>query len=376
MASSIAAIPHSQPNDVDNTASNLPDPLTQKNNHQELGKMIEPSSKAGETACKEDTQPHQHVQFTESREQTSRSGRPDTMAIQTAPNTPPRGRSGIRGWKESPQNLLKKAVSASRSRSRRRLLSAKERALSPTPASRRNRTSLRYGSIASSVQSSADGSPEIQAMLKWEVVPDLELVNQALEQLSCRSEGEDTCPSGTQQQLQLLATLLATARADGKKLLTEAMHARSIGHTEICRAKCVQIVHSPHVESETKVYAYNILSTMASVGQAERFLNESAKLVQQMMSEDGEKEKLLGAIAVLREGAREKEGCHRRVESRDVMRKMSKGSESAVGSVSEQPEPMMHLELPKPAFAMEDPKKVTPMTEKILEWAGECASGP
>lgn len=212
-------------------------------------------------------------------------------------------------------------------------------------------------------------------MLKREVVPDLDLVNRALEQLSCRAEGEGSHCSSTQQQLQLLATVLATARANGKKLLTEAMHARSIGHTEICRAKCIQIVHSSHVEIETRVYAYNILSTMASVGQAEHFLNESAKLVKQMMPKDSEKEKLLGVIAVLREGARDKEGCHGRIESKDTMGKMNKESGSAVGSVSEKPGPMVHLELPMPAFAMCDPIEVTPMTERILEWAGECATG-
>jgi hypothetical protein len=112
-------------------------------------------------------------------------------------------------------------------------------------------------------------------MIKREVIPDLEAVNSALEAVNNSPDDSDGEKTTCVRQLSALTADLETAHKDGKKLLNEAMQARSVDHPEICRSKCLQIIHSPYAEVDTKIYAFNILATQASIGHAERYLDES-----------------------------------------------------------------------------------------------------
>ena len=147
-----------------------------------------------------------------------------------------------------------------------------------------------------STTTSLAGSPEIQPMIKEETALDFTAVNRELERINRRHDKSSAC---TQHGCPKTAH-------DCKKLLAEAMQARSVDKTEMCRAKCLLIIHSGMADVETKVYAYNILSTQASVGQASHFLVESEKLVREHKAVNPELEKLVGVIEVLRQGAEER----------------------------------------------------------------------
>lgn len=149
-----------------------------------------------------------------------------------------------------------------------------------------------------------------------------------------------------------------------KKLLNEAMNERSRGNLEICRAKCVQIINSYYTaDVETVVYAYNILSTQASLGQAAHFLDVSMKLVKRNLKTKPELEKLIGVIKCLRESAEERD-------EKASRRAKGQGSEERGEVQRGRKGKGMQLELPKPVLAMnnEEPQP-TPKAEKILEWS-------
>jgi hypothetical protein len=146
-------------------------------------------------------------------------------------------------------------------------------------------------------------------MVKREVIPKLDEVNKALEVVSSSSDSSSEDRSECVRQLSALASDLEAAHKDGKKLLQEAMQARSADKPEVCRSKCLQIVHSAYADPETKIYAYNILATQASMGQYEHFLSASTALVKEHIKEEGERFQMLGVISMLRESAREREKC-------------------------------------------------------------------
>ena len=156
---------------------------------------------------------------------------------------------------------------------------------------------------------------------------------------------------------------------DCKRLLMDAMQARSINRPEICRAHCIQIIHSAYADAETKVYAYNILSTLASKAQAMRFLDEAERLVEENVGERPELQKMEGIIKVLRRGVEERE----RMGSHEEKSAGQKGIETDWSMTKRQDAEDIdpaRLEMPKPRLAVDlDPNKVTLMTEKVLEWA-------
>ncbi|KAM3419802.1 hypothetical protein BST61_g3133 [Cercospora zeina] len=138
-------------------------------------------------------------------------------------------------------------------------------------------------------------TPEVKTIFAKKTCPDLDAVSRALESLKSQArEPEDPLVVN----LRSLEEKIKGAREDGAKLLTRAMEARDVGRYEMCRALCIQIVQNQHSKVETKVYAYNILSTQASPGQVMNFLNEAAKLVKQC-EEGADKDKLTSVVAML-----------------------------------------------------------------------------
>ena len=154
-------------------------------------------------------------------------------------------------------------------------------------------------------------SPKLEAMMKQSSMPDLASVNRALSELHLAQEHaseEDNIWTGN---LTHLAETLSHASRDRKWLLNHAMQERSKGNTEICRAHCVEIVNNQYAEVETKIYAYNILSTQASVGRAQGFLDESEKLVKENAKGHSEVKRLEAVIESLRLSAQEREAACR-----------------------------------------------------------------
>ncbi len=192
------------------------------------------------------------------------------------------------------------------------------------------------------------------------------------------------------RQLTALAADLESGHNDCKALLCEAMRARSESKSEICRAKCIEIVHSAYAVPETKVYAYNILATQASLGQASRFLDESEKLVKAHFHREMERVQLLSVITMLRESAKEREQTAKgrkkcdatnettnRVERRQEweesepsMKGVQKGRED--GQPADQHEargrPSMRLDMPAAVEGFVTDVKRTPRSERILRW--------
>ncbi|KAF2217832.1 hypothetical protein CERZMDRAFT_92475 [Cercospora zeae-maydis SCOH1-5] len=160
-------------------------------------------------------------------------------------------------------------------------------------------------------------TPEVKTIFATKTCPDLDAVSRALESLKAQArEPEDPLVVN----LRSLEKKIQGAREDCAKLLTRAMQSRDQGRYEMCRALCIQIVQNQHSKVETKVYAYNILSTQASPGQVMNFLDEAAKLVKQC-EEGAEKDKLTSVVAKLRERglAKEREREAARQESRGRM---------------------------------------------------------
>lgn len=86
------------------------------------------------------------------------------------------------------------------------------------------------------------------------------------------------------------------------------MHARSENDVDLCRQKCIAIINGANSPVEMRVYAFNILSTLAQDrGRAEGFLRESERLIAEGMREDPGLERLSGVVRSLRERAREEE---------------------------------------------------------------------
>jgi len=222
-------------------------------------------------------------------------------------------------------------------------------------------------------------------MLKQKEAPNLESVNRVLEELKLGPgslDGKAEYISG----LERLANQLGKTREDCKTQLTRAMKARSEGRDEVCRSLCLQIVQNQYSEVATKVYAYNILSTQASPGQAIHFLDESLKLVKGPMKDEPEVDRLLGLINVLRESAlgrkkKQKERIVAPQERGDGSAAEEKGASNPNSPSGGLEMPLRHrtpgmfLQLPKPALSVEKPamrlNDRTPRTEEILKWSTE-----
>ncbi|KAI5366549.1 hypothetical protein Slin14017_G041890 [Septoria linicola] len=214
-------------------------------------------------------------------------------------------------------------------------------------------------------------TPEVKTIFAKKTCPDLDAVSRALESLKVQArEPEDPLVLN----LKSLEKKIQGAREDCAKLLTRAMQARDRQQYEMCRALCIQIVHNQHSKIETKVYAYNILSTQASPGQAMNFLNEAAKLVKQC---DGpEKDKLSGIVAMLQEHALVKEN------NREAAKHNASTTQQVLDLGTFERAPTMPksvkapdgniLQLPK-----EDLPKgaLTPKSEKIFNWAKPAEGG-
>lgn len=204
-------------------------------------------------------------------------------------------------------------------------------------------------------------TPEVKVILAKKTCPDLDAVSRALESLGCQDR-----PTSDPLVLNLksLEQKIKGAREDCSKMLTRAMQARDRQQYEVCRALCIQIVQNQHSKVETRVYAYNILSTQASPGQAMNFLKEAAKLAKQC--EGPEKDKLTSIVAMLQEHALSKES------NRDA----SKNNEAIVDLGTFQRRPTMpKMKMPSDANVLQLPKDhmprgaMTPKSEKIFNWA-------
>lgn len=205
-------------------------------------------------------------------------------------------------------------------------------------------------------------TPEMKELLQQSTCPDLDSVNRALESLRHHSAPESD-PLLT--KLRTLAARMHSARCDGKKALTDAMRARDRGCPEICRAHCLSIVHNPHAEADTMVYAYNILSTQASPGQAVRYLAEAWRVVQAHEGKRGDCGKLFGVIAVLKEGA----------VARDAGDAVRTAAETGAVAEDDDDESDVKDLLPIPEEHLPS-GAMTPRTEKILAWSEPEPSRP
>ena len=208
-------------------------------------------------------------------------------------------------------------------------------------------------------------TPEVKIILANKTCPDLDAVSRALESLGCQSR-----PTSDPLVLNLksLEQKIKGAREDCAKLLTRAMQARDRQQYEVCRALCIQIVQNQHSKVETKVYAYNILSTQASPGQVMNFLNEAAKLVKQYEGPD--KDKLMGVVAMLQEHALIKES-NRDAVKHNASIALDLGTFERTPTI---PKKQVNVKAPD-GNILQLPKEhmasgaMTPKSEKIFNWA-------
>ncbi|CAK4031350.1 Hypothetical predicted protein [Lecanosticta acicola] len=220
-------------------------------------------------------------------------------------------------------------------------------------------------------------TPEIRELFASTRTPDLWAVNRALVSLGEEGKAED---EAWRIKLTSLQTELEARRLDSRRLLTQAMKQRDQGNHEVCRALCLNLVQGEFsAEVDTKVYAYNILSTQASPGQALSFLQDAYHLVREHEHPRPDAKKLLGIIAVLKEGAVAREGN----------KKMFKGNGERDWEFEAFGLPELETAaatVPKAAAAPVTPKQLlkvpvqelpkalgggamTPRTEKIFKWA-------
>lgn len=229
------------------------------------------------------------------------------------------------------------------------------------------------GGKSSSASQSGSGSPlpksaDVQELFNKHnknICPDLEAVSRALTALRAQSRPGD---NEYVTSLTRLATSLELSRADSKKALIQAMQARDTGRNEVCRSLCLSIVQNSHADIDTRVYSYNILSTMASPGQAMNYLSEAFKLVEENHEAHPECEKLLGVIALLKDGAIEKDGGCFNEEAVEANQKLCE--------LSMPPTTPREFSYPRASSgSLEVPKAdipsgmLTPKTKKILSWA-------
>ena len=126
---------------------------------------------------------------------------------------------------------------------------------------------------------------------------------------------------------------------------------------------------------DKKVYAYNTLSTQASVGQAEYFLDLSVELVRQHLNEHPELEKLHRVVAMLRQGIGEK-GVKRHLgngngqAAKDGQTPLQIESGLEVKRIlRDQHENATYLQIPESPLPAGRKGWITPKVEKIMEWA-------
>lgn len=239
-------------------------------------------------------------------------------------------------------------------------------------------------STSSSSPTSVIHSPQIQAMINLEVAPDLDAVNRALEAINnSPSSSSDSDEEKFQcvRELTTLATTLTIAHRDAKKLLTDAMQARSAGKVEVCRGLCWEIIRSPLAEAVTKVYAYNILSTQSSPGYEQTYLKYSTVLVNDEVKDVGKQKSLLATIALLRESAKERSRAEKvkakKVEEKTIAAETKSANEWFKHGNSEwRRKVAAETETRRSGDSTPDTKpmvegKRTPRTEQILQWAAE-----
>jgi hypothetical protein len=147
-------------------------------------------------------------------------------------------------------------------------------------------------------------------MIKHEIAPNLNAVNRALEALNSCAENDDSSDEQEKltcvRELTSIATNLTIAHGDAKKALVLAMHARGEGKVEICRGLCWETVRNPMADAVTKVYAYNILSTLSQPGYEQNFLAYSTQIVHDEIEDPAQKDSLLAVIAMLRASAKKR----------------------------------------------------------------------
>lgn len=179
---------------------------------------------------------------------------------------------------------------------------AREDSLSQIPARTRTPTE---GPVSSQPSTTAD-IPTIRAMMQRDSVPDLEDVTKALatSQVALDEPEENI---SYKAQLSEVAAQLEDASELCRRILEEASLDRDQGKIECCRAKCVLLVRCEYADVETRVFAYNILSGLASAGQAERYLDDAQAVVEGLEEADPNRADLMGIIIGLREGARAKD---------------------------------------------------------------------
>lgn len=222
-------------------------------------------------------------------------------------------------------------------------------------------------------------TPEVRDLFYGTMIPDLAAVNRALDSLrDTKMPANDPYVSN----LTHLAAELEKHRSDCKKILTQAMKQRDNGNAEICRALCLSIVQSKASEIDTKVYAYNILSTQASPGQSLTYLQEAWNLVKEVEHVRPDAKKLLGVIAVLKEGAVAKEGSKKMFKANgerdydfeafglpDLERSATAPKKASEGAMAAGMTPRQLLKVPKAELPKEVDGVMTPRTEKIFRWA-------
>lgn len=216
-------------------------------------------------------------------------------------------------------------------------------------------------------------------MKNKQAMPDLNSVNRALDELANESRGIED-PFVT--RLQSLALKMTLAEKECKELLAEAMLNRDRGRYEMCRGGCIQIVKNCASKPDTKVYAYNILSTQASPGQAVNFLNESAKIVA-LMEEGSEKAKLKKTIGMLYGNAIVKDGPKAAAKAGvELVKLAAAGGGGEAGDYCQKSEngtPAAPSEVGEWSSRFEGvanssySRDLTPMSKKIIKWSGADA---
>lgn len=192
-------------------------------------------------------------------------------------------------------------------------------------------------SASSSRSTSTINSPQIQALIKHEIVPELDAVNRALDVVNNSSSDSDEDKTRCINHLSTLAARLQSERRDMKTLLNTAVRMRDEGKPEICRGLCLEVINNPLADAASKVIAYTNLAVLASPEQDARFLDLATKMAEELIKDQWEKDALLEIIAIRRHSIEQKaamEGERRLKKNHESEKEeMAAENESSVCSV-------------------------------------------
>ena len=119
--------------------------------------------------------------------------------------------------------------------------------------------------------------PNMQPILGTKTIQDIQIVTRESEILH-QSPNDSEIRGIYIQGLTIPAAESKEECIAYRRLFDEAKRDHATGKVEVCRAKCIQIVHSNDADAETKACAYRALAAQASNGKEQHFLEMARSL--------------------------------------------------------------------------------------------------